>query len=63
MDHEPRSLPTYTQADKQIISDDFDIKVKIESILVESTFADSRASKMDIDDLLKLLAGFNVQGM
>lgn len=37
----------------QIIEDDFDMKVKIEEILVESGFAESRAAKMDVDDLLK----------
>jgi 18S rRNA (adenine1779-N6/adenine1780-N6)-dimethyltransferase len=47
----------------QIIEDDFDMKQKIEDILQESGFADSRAAKMDVDDLLKLLAAFNVQGM
>lgn len=29
------------------------MKVKIEKILVESGFAESRAAKMDVDDLLK----------
>jgi hypothetical protein len=29
------------------------MKVKIEEILVESGFAESRAAKMDVDDLLK----------
>jgi len=37
----------------QIIPDDFDIKIKIESIIVEAGFADCRAAKMDVDDLLK----------
>ncbi|KAK4685332.1 18S rRNA (adenine1779-N6/adenine1780-N6)-dimethyltransferase, partial [Tremellales sp. Uapishka_1] len=46
-----------------IIPDGFEMKEKIEEILVESGFAESRAAKMDVDDLLKLLAAFNVQGM
>jgi 18S rRNA (adenine1779-N6/adenine1780-N6)-dimethyltransferase len=47
----------------QIIEDEFDMREKIETILVESGFAESRAAKMDVDDLLKLLAAFNVAGM
>ncbi|WVQ83363.1 dimethyladenosine transferase [Cryptococcus sp. DSM 104549] len=46
-----------------IIEDDFDIRAKIDSILVDTGFADNRAAKMDVDDLLKLLAAFNVEGM
>jgi hypothetical protein len=37
----------------QIIEDDFDIKDKVEEILMESGFAESRAAKMSVDDLLK----------
>ena len=47
----------------QIYDDSVDFKEKIEQILVDSGYADSRASKMDVDDLLKLLAAFNVVGM
>jgi 18S rRNA (adenine1779-N6/adenine1780-N6)-dimethyltransferase len=37
----------------QIIEDDLDFKAKIETILQESGFAEERAAKMDVDDLLK----------
>ena len=47
----------------QIIKEDFDIRVMVDDILAESGYADQRAAKMDVDDLLKLLAAFNVQGM
>lgn len=44
------------------IEDKFDIKEKIESILNESGFADSRARTMDIDSFLTLLCAFNSKG-
>ncbi len=47
----------------QIIPDSLDFKQKIEDILSESSYSDSRAAKMDVDDLLKLLAAFNSEGM
>lgn len=37
----------------QIIEDGLDFKAKIETILQESGFAEERAAKMDVDDLLK----------
>jgi hypothetical protein len=37
----------------QIIEDSFEIKVKVEEILTESTHSDSRAAKMSIDDILQ----------
>ncbi|WVF69982.1 dimethyladenosine transferase [Kwoniella sp. CBS 6097] len=46
-----------------IIEDEFDIRAKIDTILSEAGYADNRAAKMDVDDLLKLLAAFNVAGM
>lgn len=42
----------------QIIEDGFEMKGKIEEILVESGFAESRAAKMDVDDLLKWVSIF-----
>ncbi len=36
-----------------MVEDGFEMKKKIEEILVESGFAESRAAKMDVDDLLK----------
>ena len=37
----------------QIIEDDLDFKKKVEEVLDESGFKESRAAKMDINDLLK----------
>ena len=37
---------------------DFDCKAKIQSVLDESGFSESRAAKMDVDDFLKLLNAF-----
>jgi hypothetical protein len=37
----------------QIADDSVDMKARIETILTETGFSDSRAAKMDIDDLLK----------
>ncbi|KAH8086447.1 putative rRNA (adenine-N6,N6-)-dimethyltransferase [Filobasidium floriforme] len=47
----------------KIIEDELDFKAKIETILQESGYAEERAAKMDVDDLLKLLAAFNVEGI
>ncbi|ORX38829.1 putative rRNA (adenine-N6,N6-)-dimethyltransferase [Kockovaella imperatae] len=58
-----KNYRTWCAENGKIIEDDFDIKEKVEQILVDSTFADSRAAKMDVNDLLKLLAAFNVEGM
>ncbi|WVR04602.1 dimethyladenosine transferase [Kwoniella sp. DSM 27419] len=46
-----------------IIEDNFDIRDKIDTILSDSGYGDNRAAKMDVDDLLKLLAAFNVAGI
>lgn len=37
----------------QMITDDFDIGKLLDQVLMESGFAESRASKMDVDDFLK----------
>lgn len=37
----------------QLVEDDFDMSKLIDQILLESGFAESRASKMDVDDFLK----------
>ena len=37
----------------QIIEDGLDFKKKVEEVLEETGFAESRAAKMDINDLLK----------
>lgn len=36
-----------------MIEDDVNIKKKVEEVLQETGFSESRAAKMDIDDLLK----------
>lgn len=36
-----------------MIPDDFDVGKLLEQVLTESGFAESRASKMDVDDFLK----------
>lgn len=41
------------------IPQDFDVKQKVEKILIESSFAEKRARTMDIDDFLTLLHAFN----
>ncbi len=46
-----------------MVEDDIEFKDRIEQILTDSGYSDQRASKMDVDDLLKLLACFNSQGM
>ncbi|GFZ47696.1 18S rRNA (adenine(1779)-N(6)/adenine(1780)-N(6)) -dimethyltransferase [Saitozyma sp. JCM 24511] len=46
-----------------IIPDELDFKAKVETILIEAGHAESRAAKMDVDDLLNLLAAFNEAGM
>ena len=40
-------------ADGQILEDGLDFKKKVEEVLDESGFTESRAAKMDINDLLK----------
>lgn len=37
----------------KMIDADFDIKLKVETILADSGFSEQRAAKMDVDDLLK----------
>ncbi len=36
-----------------MIEDDFNIKKKVEQVLRETGFAEQRAAKMSVDDLLK----------
>ncbi|KAI0072170.1 rRNA adenine dimethylase [Panus rudis PR-1116 ss-1] len=54
---------TWAAANDVMISDDFDIKAKVEQVLRESGFAEQRAAKMDVDDLLKLLSSFHDVGI
>ncbi|GAA5875747.1 hypothetical protein JCM3774_006446 [Rhodotorula dairenensis] len=48
---------------EKLVEDDFDMSKLIDQILVESGFAESRASKMDVDDFLKLLTVFHKHGV
>lgn len=45
------------------VPSDFDIKVKVDSILKSIEFDQKRARSMDIDDFLKLLHAFNLEGI
>ncbi|XP_046993388.1 probable dimethyladenosine transferase [Schistocerca americana] len=45
------------------LPDKFDIKVKIDDILKQNDFETKRARTMDIDDFMKLLHAFNVEGV
>ncbi|KIR24793.1 dimethyladenosine transferase [Cryptococcus deuterogattii 99/473] len=58
-----KNYRTWCAEQGAIIEDNFDMREKVESILVETGFADNRAAKMDVDDLLKLLAAFNLEGI
>ncbi|TFK81736.1 rRNA adenine dimethylase [Polyporus arcularius HHB13444] len=46
-----------------IVEDSVDIKKKVEDVLEESGFSQSRAAKMDINDLLSLLLAFHTAGI
>ncbi|XP_004374612.2 probable dimethyladenosine transferase [Trichechus manatus latirostris] len=46
-----------------IIPDDFSIADKIQQILTNTGFSDKRARSMDIDDFIRLLHGFNAEGI
>lgn len=46
----------------QIMDDGFDMGKMIDQILAESGFSEQRASKMDVDDFLKLLTIFHKYG-
>lgn len=47
------SLISRALSPPQMVDDDFDMSKLIDEILVESGFAESRASKLDVDDFLK----------
>ncbi|GAA5920085.1 hypothetical protein JCM1841_004085 [Sporobolomyces salmonicolor] len=47
----------------KIIPDDFSMTGLLNQVLDESGFAESRASKMDVDDFLKLLTVFHKHGL
>ncbi|XP_040196383.1 probable dimethyladenosine transferase [Rana temporaria] len=45
------------------IPEDFSISEKIEKILADTGFSEKRARTMDIDDFIRLLHGFNAEGI
>ncbi|KAG8230580.1 hypothetical protein J437_LFUL004493 [Ladona fulva] len=47
----------------KVIPSDFDIKSLIDSILSKEEFESKRARHLDIDDIMKLLHAFNVEGI
>lgn len=46
-----------------LIPEQFSIAEKIQSILAETQFSEKRARQMDIDDFIRLLHGFNSEGI
>ncbi|KAJ9104778.1 hypothetical protein QFC19_003919 [Naganishia cerealis] len=54
---------TWCSETGKILDDGFDFSQYIETILVDSQFGENRAAKMDVADLLKLLATFNSLGI
>uniref|UniRef100_A0A8C5P228 rRNA adenine N(6)-methyltransferase n=1 Tax=Jaculus jaculus TaxID=51337 RepID=A0A8C5P228_JACJA len=45
------------------VPEDFSIAEKIQQILTSTGFSDKRARSMDIDDFIRLLHGFNAEGI
>lgn len=58
-----RSLWSTDLSSIKMFDESVDFKDRIEQILTDSGYSENRAAKMDVDDLLKLLAAFNVLGM
>ncbi|KAM5538831.1 hypothetical protein V8D89_007553 [Ganoderma adspersum] len=54
---------TWASVNSVIVEDGLDFKKKVEEVLEETGFAESRAAKMDINDLLKLLSAFHDAGI
>ncbi|KAJ2813376.1 Dimethyladenosine transferase [Coemansia sp. 'formosensis'] len=50
---------TFCASNEVMMEEGFDIKQRVLSVLDKLGFAETRASKMDIDDFLKLLAAFH----
>ncbi|KAJ2909036.1 Dimethyladenosine transferase [Coemansia aciculifera] len=50
---------TFCASNELMMDEGFDIKQKVLGVLEKLDFAETRASKMDIDDFLKLLAAFH----
>lgn len=47
----------------QEIPEDFDIKQKIQEVLIAAEADQMRARTMDVDDFMKLLHAFNSEGI
>ncbi|CDO70436.1 hypothetical protein BN946_scf184999.g77 [Trametes cinnabarina] len=54
---------TWASVNEVMVEDNVNFKQKVEQVLQETGFAESRAAKMDINDLLKLLAAFHDAGI
>ncbi|KAK9727867.1 Dimethyladenosine transferase [Basidiobolus ranarum] len=53
-----QNYKTFCASNNMMLEDSFDIKTKVLGILEQTGFSETRAAKMDIDDLLKLLNAF-----
>ncbi|RPD76972.1 rRNA adenine dimethylase [Lentinus tigrinus ALCF2SS1-7] len=54
---------TWASVNDMIVEDNINFKKKVEEVLEESGFSQSRAAKMDINDLLNLLSAFHNAGI
>ncbi|KAL1939012.1 hypothetical protein VTO73DRAFT_11165 [Trametes versicolor] len=54
---------TWASVNDVMIEDDFNFKEKVDQVLLDTGFSESRAAKMDINDLLKLLSAFHDAGI
>ena len=54
-----KNYQIYCSLNEIMVADDFDIKAKIDEILTECAFNETRARTMSIDQFLKLLERFN----
>ncbi|KAI0270476.1 S-adenosyl-L-methionine-dependent methyltransferase [Gloeopeniophorella convolvens] len=58
-----RNWRTWCAEQGEIVDDGVKIKARIEAVLDETGFKESRAAKMDVNDLLKLLSAFHDAGI
>ncbi|XP_071454942.1 probable dimethyladenosine transferase [Hetaerina americana] len=58
-----RNYRVHCSLTNKVIPENFDIKVLVDSILVKEGFETKRARHLDIDDIMKLLHGFNLEGI
>ncbi|KAI5119286.1 hypothetical protein M0805_008065 [Coniferiporia weirii] len=58
-----KNWKTWCAEQDTMITDDIDMKTRIEKVLEETENTENRAAKMDVDDLLKLLAAFHDIGV